>query len=153
MPGYKQHAGAAIVLYMMILSACSLNTFPVSKTFEWFLALFIGALFPDIDIKSKGQKLCYCVLVILIGRCLMLKHLYSLAVLALAGCVPLLVRHRGIFHSVQFIIFLVGTVTFFSALMMPKSAERIAFDALFFLGGALLHLWLDLGLRRMLRWR
>ncbi|MGC2310142.1 MAG: hypothetical protein WA432_00800 [Candidatus Babeliaceae bacterium] len=77
--------------------------------------------------------------------------LYCTALCALLACVPLLVKHRGIFHNIWFIIFLNGILLSFVYLMVPHCMMAAVYDSSFFLLGALSHLLLDKGYRRFLR--
>lgn len=64
----------------------------------WLAVMF--ALFPDIDIKSKGQLLFYRLLFVL-DVCLVLAQLFrEAAVLGLLALIPILSRHRGWTHTI-----------------------------------------------------
>jgi len=59
MPNYKGHLAGGVVTYCVVLCAL-VGTAPSFMTAgEWLLFTLAGALFPDIDIKSKGQKYFY----------------------------------------------------------------------------------------------
>lgn len=151
MPGYKGHlAGGVITFFLVLLSISHLHA-PFCKLIEWLIFALVGSLFPDIDTKSKGQKLFYWLLFPLFA-CLFICQLYNqLFVLSCISLLPMMVRHRGLFHKFWFIIIL---TTFFIAILsslFPAYTSQILLDALFFCAGAFSHLWLDLGFRRMLR--
>jgi len=155
MPNYKGHLVGGfiayaivvyILLYLMIIYVPSITT-----AIEWLLFTLAGSLFPDVDIKSKGQKLFYRTM-FGITLLLILKQRFELLILVMVlSFIPLLVRHRGIFHNFWFIMMLVGTVTCTLTIYYPAHAHIITTDALFFITGIISHLWLDLGLKRMLR--
>jgi hypothetical protein len=119
-------------------------------TFVFFLACTVaGSLFPDIDIKSKGQKLFYGLMapayIFLFAR-----GQYALCFLVgLCALMPLLSTHRGLFHRWWFVISFASLWCFAFARMFPHNANTISFATLFFVLGALSHLWLDFGLFKM----
>jgi hypothetical protein len=118
---------------------------------EWLLCTLLGALFPDIDTKSAGQKLVYRILFITM-LILILRKLWPLvACLSLISLVPPLSRHRGMFHSPWFLIVSTGSMMLLSALLFPKQAHHISINLLFFLMGAFSHLFLDFGFVKVLR--
>jgi membrane-bound metal-dependent hydrolase YbcI (DUF457 family) len=63
---------------------------------------------------------------------------------------PMLVRHRGIFHSPRFIIMMPLIVWITIAMVFPQTAKPLFFDTMFFIAGAFSHLWLDFGTRQMM---
>ncbi|MGE0207012.1 MAG: metal-dependent hydrolase [Candidatus Babeliales bacterium] len=111
--------------------------------FEWLLFTLAGAMFPDIDIKSTSQKYWYSIvfitLVALIGK----KKLYAVAAISLTSIIPLLSNHRGIFHNTWFVIAFPLGAWYGFAQLYPSCSTLFFYDALFFIAGALSHLWLD----------
>lgn len=152
MANYKGHLAGGIFVYLLALY-CILQVRTVSLVLalEWLLFTLAGALFPDVDIKSKGQKFFYWILLFLSLILLFLNHIQALVVLGFIGLVPLLVRHRGIFHNFWFIIVVPSLVATFTCMYIPHCSRIIMFDTLFFILGAISHLWLDFGLRRIIR--
>lgn len=63
----------------------------------WLSILF--SLFPDIDIKSKGQLLFYRLLFILDVALVVGQMFREAAILGLLALIPILSRHRGWTHS------------------------------------------------------
>ncbi len=118
---------------------------------EWFLFALVGALFPDIDIKSKGQKWIYwfllLVLIALIGK----GRLDVVAFLSVLSVTPMLVNHRGLFHRLWFVVCIPLCAWYIASLSFPFIKQTLLFDTLFFIAGAVSHLWLDMGLRKMFR--
>lgn len=153
MPGYKSHLAGGIFVYLLGLYFVLTNqSISFATGAEWLLFTLAGALFPDVDIKSKGQKLFYWIAFLLALVLLLHNHTQALIVLAFICIVPILVRHRGIFHRMWFVIFVPLLGAIFLCSYMPGCSRIIMFDTIFFIIGALSHLWLDLGLRKMLRW-
>lgn len=154
MPNYKGHlVGGACVYagFLYLLTLFCIPTVSLSLAFEWLLCALAGALFPDIDVKSKGQKYFYWVIFGL-ALFLLLKRKIKIAVaLTVFSLLPMLCKHRGIFHRAWFVVLLICTATVLLILNFPNCQRLIAFDALFFTIGALSHLWLDLGLRGLFR--
>lgn len=152
MPGYKGHLMGGAVTYCALLYGVTFYCAPTLLTgIEWFLFALAGSLFPDVDVKSKGQHYFYWIIFALFIYLVMLQRWKMVVFASFFAMLPLLVRHRGIFHRAWFIIFLVTMSAIAIGLYFPKHGQRLWLDALFFLAGALSHLWLDLGLRRMFR--
>ncbi len=154
MPGYKGHLTGGFVAFIALLFVMKQYHNPsMSTMIEWLSCTLAGSLFPDIDIKSKGQKWLYWVLFALF-LCLFVRKSYCLlSLLGIVALVPMLVNHRGLFHKPWFMVALPASVALAVHCSAPHYFPLVARDALFFCGGALSHLWLDLGLRRMLRLR
>src|SRR5882724_10040377 len=62
MPGYKGHLVGGAAVYVLFL-CCIIGVVKPSLLMasEWLIFTLAGALFPDVDIKSKGQKYFYFV--------------------------------------------------------------------------------------------
>ena len=151
MPGYKGHlVGGTVafgVTYILVRSWCpSLLT-----AGQWLGCALAGSLFPDIDIKSKGQKYFYWVILLAVITIIMQRRFEWLAIVSVLSVVPMLVRHRGIFHRLWFVIALPMALWFGTSFYFPVVAKQLFFQTLFFIAGAISHLWLDLGFRRMVR--
>lgn len=151
MPNYKTHLAGGLFAYLLSLYAV-MNTQTVTFTvsLEWLLFCLAGSLFPDVDIKSKGQKIFYWI-VLLLGMFLLFnKRGQALLILGAIAIFPHLVGHRGIFHRLWFIIAIPSLVGWVACSYWPTCSTTIIFDALFFIIGAISHLWLDFGWRRLL---
>ncbi|MGE0010086.1 MAG: metal-dependent hydrolase [Candidatus Babeliales bacterium] len=152
MPNYKSHltgglVAAGILLYFMSwwLSVSA------ALAVQLVLCALFGSLFPDIDTKSQGQLLSYRFL----GIVLIVLILQQRVVLALAcsavGILPLIVHHRGLFHRAWFIAAVcIGIVTY-AYLYQSAYLSLVVLHAVFFFVGALSHIWLDVGIKRMFR--
>lgn len=150
MPGYKGHIAGGLVMFGALYAATQSLIAP--GTAWWLCALTLaGALFPDVDTKSKGQKWLYRVLFCFLIGFLFLKKFVPFAVLALLVGLPLVVDHRGLFHRLWFIALL--AIAALAALdwyhIVP--AHNALFPALFFIAGAASHLMLDIGVVRFFR--
>ncbi len=153
MPGYKKHLAGGTVAYAITLYALRYLQPSMFTAAQWFLCSLAGSLFPDIDIKSKGQKLFYWLILMLLLVLLATKQFESIAILSIISVVPMLVKHRGLFHQLWFIIACPMVIAFFISLWLPLYTVLILWDALFFIVGAISHLWLDLGFKRMIRFK
>ncbi|UNE35407.1 metal-dependent hydrolase [Vermiphilus pyriformis] len=150
MPGYRTHLIGGVCAYALVSILVVPLVKPTALTMiEWFAVALAGSLFPDIDIKSKGQKIFY----ILICAALILlsyqKQYIFMAYLSIASCVPLMVKHRGIFHSMWFLIAGAVAVVSTGYYYCPDYQYILASNMCFFIAGAISHLWLDMGFRRM----
>lgn len=152
MPGYKGHIAGGLVMFGVLFAA---TRSIVAAGSGWLLCAITlaGALFPDVDTKSKGQKWFYRILFCALIGLLFLKQFVAFAVLALLIGLPLIVDHRGLFHRLWFIALLV--IAALAALdwyhIIP--AHNAVLPALFFIAGAASHLMLDIGGVRFFRGR
>lgn len=159
MPGYKGHlvggVGAYAILLVLIANVSSVHehiglVMPTQAA-QWLILSLAGALFPDVDVKSKGQNIFYLVIMGCLLYLLVLGRVQIAALVSIAALVPMLVRHRGLFHRLWFVVGLPFLLAFFAQLYMPVSSKAIFLNALFFAVGTISHLWLDFGLKRMIR--
>lgn len=153
MANYKGHVTGGIIAYGLLTTViiCLKGRPTPCALIEWLLCAIGGALFPDIDIKSKGQKTFYW---LLLGIYLMLVLAGSLEVLAfvsILATVPMIVKHRGIFHRLWFVISVPLLFAFWLSICAPYYASALLLDAFYFIIGAISHLWLDFGFWRMFR--
>lgn len=112
---------------------------------------WLGALFPDIDTKSQGQKLLYAALFVVIMILFVFKKYMLSAVLALFAFFPLFTNHRGLTHSLLFITLLTFAATAGCVLQFPACSTAAVRNGIFFLVGAFSHLLLDFGPRGLLK--
>lgn len=152
MPGYKAHLSGALVAYAGVALLIFPVDFTVARHLELVLCMLAGALFPDVDIKSKGQRIFY---LLVIPSALMLWigdfHVMAFA-LAIGAFLPLVCAHRGLFHKISFLFF-VSCIFFiigFSWCTTATWAVRMALNAVFFFFGTVTHIILDIGLRRFI---
>ncbi len=152
MPNYKGHLlGGFIVFMVTMLLVYSRYHVSLFTGLEWGLCTLLGALFPDIDTKSKGQKLFYRLLFIVLIFLIFQQKFQVAVFICLAGFIPLLVNHRGLCHNILFILSIPLLFSWYFFLFLPHYSLLILGDLLFFTLGAISHLWLDKGLVRMLK--
>lgn len=153
MPQYKVHIAGAALLFVASVFLLSLQHSSVSVLLECLLCTLLGGLFPDIDIKSKGQKIFYYLFGAVSIWLLLTGALYTVALLSILALFPILARHRGIFHNFCFVGLLVGAVVVFLSAAYPPYKFFFIRDGAFFLLGVFSHLVLDRGIGKTLRWR
>jgi membrane-bound metal-dependent hydrolase YbcI (DUF457 family) len=153
MPDYKGHLLGGAFFYFIVLALLAAQYFPVFTIIQWFLFTLAGSLFPDIDIKSKGQQLFYRVFFVIIVGCICYQSFLLATFLGLFALVPLLGKHRGIFHNLWFLLVITGCATKLLVFQFPHFYYTIVYNALFFAVGVISHLWLDMGFIRMLKFR
>jgi LexA-binding, inner membrane-associated putative hydrolase len=154
MPGYKGHLVGGCCAYSVVLGAMYIlgNSFrpSFSTLILWLMISLAGALFPDIDTKSKGQKYFYWILFwFLMWRILQFKKIPSddcfniVALTAIVALIPLLVPHRGITHQEWFVTGIAGIAWIVLCRVFPCHASVIPLQLTFFVVGAWSHIWLD----------
>jgi hypothetical protein len=143
MPNYRGHVFGGCVVYVAVLAI--LNSYCISgfTALEWFLCTFAGALFPDIDTKSRGQKYFYWLVLVTLLFLIYRERFDLLAIISVCVTLPLLSKHRGIFHHFWFVTLVPLGIWFFIRSFRPDLSDQLLFDTVFFIAGALSHLWLD----------
>lgn len=147
MANFKGHICGGLVAYGAAIILISLGSYSLSWHLYWFIATLAGALFPDIDIRSKGQRLFLKILLLLLLLCLWLQAFIPLVIILVFSILPIIVPHRGLFHYLSFNIFCSIVVALFLVLLLPAKIEIILSTTLFFLLGVLSHLLLDKGMK------
>jgi|SRR5579862_2374873 hypothetical protein len=154
MPGYKGHLVGGIIAFVLLFVGLMSIIIAQQPSYlmigEWLLCALAGALFPDIDVKSKGQKYFYYVALVCLMVLAYQQRFHMLTCFSFVMITPMLVRHRGIFHSPRFVIALPLLVWVIIATLLPQRSSQLFVDTMFFIGGALSHLWLDFGTRQFL---
>lgn len=153
MPNYRTHLVGASIAYLASVLMLSLYTKPLYYQIFWFWCSLAGGLFPDVDTKSRGQRYFYTLLLLAMSLLWMQGKLRVVAGISLCSFLPLCVKHRGLLHNVWIVGLVVAGATCWSIYMAPTWREVIIISAYCFMIGVLSHLYLDLGLRRMFRWR
>jgi hypothetical protein len=132
---------AAYCLRTYITSFCILSLV--------LLCSIAGSLFPDIDIKSKGQKLFYGLMAPAYIFLFTQKQYMLCFAVGLCALMPVLVNHRGLFHRWWFIVSFAGLWGYACISMFPRYTYTVSLATLFFILGSLSHLYLDFGLFKM----
>ncbi len=144
MPGYKTHiVGGAVTFAALAYAVQGHVDLTPSLTFQWLGAAILGSLFPDVDIKSKGQGIFYKGMLLCLILLLFKKQFYPFVILSFLGLVPVLVRHRGLFHRPWFVVVLPLALAFVVGQSFPDASITLLQTSCFFAAGALSHLLLD----------
>lgn len=64
-----------------------------------FALCVLGAMFPDVDIKSKSQRFIYSILVVIDLALVLFMYYKEAAILGLFAILPNTLKHRGATHS------------------------------------------------------
>src|SRR5579872_6581996 len=105
MPNYKGHlAGGAFTFALTLLVVNQWYHPSLITSLEWFLCALGGALFPDIDVKSRGQKYFYWIILAVIIGVSLEKRFDLLIAVSICSIIPMLATHRGLFHRLWFIV-------------------------------------------------
>lgn len=151
MPNYKVHVagGLAVGVGTMMLTG-SWHHASLHTSVEYIGCAVLGSLFPDVDIKSKGQKIFYIALTAALIFLLWHHRTGWFIALSLLGIAPLFLRHRGIMHHPWFVGCCAGIPAFYLyANNHPYSS--LAIDLFYFALGAFSHIILDVGLSSFCR--
>lgn len=155
MPNYQGHLLGGIVTYGITLAAIErfypMIQFDSLQISIWLVMCLLGSLFPDIDIKSRGQRIFYEVL-FCATVCAILFQQWNLVIsFCLASILPLISKHRGTIHSIWFIVFIPMLVPFAIVQYHPELRLGSIYCYAFFVAGALSHLILDFGIINLLK--
>lgn len=153
MAGYKAHSLAGLIAAVLVLLVLSFIGYVLSvrSVLLGVSSSLFGALFPDVDIKSKGQKLLYALLAAVIIILYSVACYKQAALLAVFCFLPLIVNHRAMFHSFWFIFVVTVALVLTTICWFPVHRFSLIIVAVFFLAGVFSHLVLDFGLRKTLR--
>ncbi len=144
MPGYKAHIVGGVVTFAAVSFVLNNYLQPVpAVAFQWLGATILGALFPDVDIKSKGQGIFYKGMLVCLVLLLWKRQAYLFVIMSFLALVPVLVRHRGLFHQVWFVILMPLGIAFLVGQSFPIQSVVLLQAACFFSAGALSHIILD----------
>lgn len=151
MPGYKGHLVGGFCAFVIMAYLCKTSQTTVPVLFGWMLCTLAGSLFPDVDISSKGQKLLFRLLFVVFIGLLWLQQTHTALCVSLCSFVPLLVRHRGLFHRLWFIALLASIPLLWARAQSQHVYAMLWYPIIFFVVGAYSHVYLDVGFKRM--WR
>ncbi|MGE3802653.1 MAG: metal-dependent hydrolase [Candidatus Kapaibacterium sp.] len=159
MAGYRGHITAGIIFGVALLVGMAFTPLAAALPLEqklvkgivvlWLAVLF--ALFPDVDIKSKGQILFYRIFILLDLLLLLKKFYVEAALLGFLAMLPIISKHRGWTHTIWAMLLIPSPI-----LLGPMYlAREPVLDGLpFYLGavaGYLSHLFADGMIIRKLR--
>jgi membrane-bound metal-dependent hydrolase YbcI (DUF457 family) len=107
MAGYRGHISTAVVFGLLLVLGLGSTSIAAAMPFEekalkgvvivWLAVIF--SLFPDIDIKSKGQLLYYRLFFLLDLVLLVAGRFEEAALLGFLALLPIISRHRGWTHT------------------------------------------------------
>lgn len=143
MPGYRAHLVGGMVLYGISIYLLRSFCGSVFVAAEWLIFALVGSLFPDLDTKSKGQGYLYQILLIAMIILAIQRKFLIMTFLSIAAFIPIIARHRGLFHSLAFIVAFSVTIALVVLFYSPEYKYVVMFDAIFFIIGAFSHLSMD----------
>lgn len=143
MPSYRGHIVGGTVAYLICLHVIKYAQPNMHVIFQGFAFCLLGSLFPDVDIKSKGQKVFYNLILIFLLYCLYMKKWTAFVIVSLLGITPMLVRHRGLFHQMWFLLALTLTVMLCMKSIQKPYEDLLLANCCFFFVGCWSHVVLD----------
>lgn len=151
MSNYKGHLIGGFITYLLVAFLLKNNSCSFITLAEWLTCTLLGALFPDVDIKSKGQKYFYRIILILFCILIIKKKYSTVAFFSILSFAPLLTPHRGIFHNIWFLCLVPFVLAILIGIYSPCYKTAILYDTLFFISGSLSHIILDFGPSKVLK--
>ena len=154
MPKYKTHLSAGFLIFffiILILIKLQKLNFTIPQIFFYAGCCLFGSLFPDIDTKSKIQKILYYFIFIIILYLLLFKKLILACIISIITFIPLLTNHRNLTHKLWFIILIPLTIPIVTFNYNKNIFIPIFIGYLFFIIGGISHIGLDLGLKNIFK--
>jgi membrane-bound metal-dependent hydrolase YbcI (DUF457 family) len=152
MPQYRTHLVGGVISCVILYSILSYARLLYAPVWQLFVCALFGSLFPDVDTKSVIQRICFYIVIGLLILFIAMQRMYAAATLSVMACVPLIVRHRGLFHRLSFVAILSGSVVLVVAAHEPRLTSALLCNMAFFLVGVLSHLMLDFGITNYKRY-
>jgi hypothetical protein len=152
MPGYKGHLTGGVFFWCCLfvglyqIAWCSLKDLPLT-----LFATLGGSLFPDVDTKSKGQRLYYPLFVALALYAFICRNIPATVGTMTLVLLPQVVAHRSWYHNLLFISSLSVIAVITLVALVPDLLREALFLGIFFIVGATSHLALDFRWWRKLR--
>lgn len=143
MPSYRGHLIGGMLTYLTVLHLVKYSQPTVHVVIQGLLFCLLGSLFPDVDVKSKGQKIFYVLLLAFLIYCLAMQRWDMFISVSLLGTIPLLVKHRGIFHELWFLLCLTLLMIICTKSFYKQYEGLFMANSLFFFAGCLSHIILD----------
>jgi hypothetical protein len=152
MPGYQGHLLGGAVAF----GVARFLLIPVLKDISSIDAIYLtltllGSLFPDVDIKSKGQKIFYSIAFV-VASIAIAKQIWScLSWLGIICFIPLALPHRGPMHNPYVLIATPWILSYSVQKIFPSISKISPLFHFFFIIGAVSHLLLDFGLKKTIQ--
>ncbi|MBP6892054.1 metal-dependent hydrolase [Candidatus Babeliales bacterium] len=143
MPSYRVHLVGGFVIYIAVLHCLQSAEPTIVTVLQGLVFCLLGALFPDIDVKSKGQKVFYSLLLMLLLYLLYHEKYCMFVVMSFLGIIPILVRHRGVFHHVWFLMAITFGASLFVKSFCGFYEQVMLSNCWFFFVGTVSHVMLD----------
>ncbi|HSW75457.1 MAG TPA: metal-dependent hydrolase [Candidatus Saccharimonadales bacterium] len=152
MPSYKVHLVGGLLTYLGILHIIKHTDPTIHTIVQGLLFCLLGALFPDIDVKSKGQKVFYTLLLFFLLYLVAVKKYCLFVCVSFLGLIPILVRHRGLFHHIWFLLVMALVATLGVKMMCGSYEQMMIHNCWFFFAGSVSHVVLDRVCSRLKRY-
>ncbi|MBD3272941.1 hypothetical protein GF385_01145 [Candidatus Dependentiae bacterium] len=151
MPKYKTHLSFGFLTFFIVFFILNFINISNNYIFLYLGACLLGSLFPDIDTKSMIQKFFYFFLFFVVIWAIFIKNWQIAAFIGLLALIPMIVNHRKLTHRIWFVII----VPFFIPIIVYHYNKNMLYPAffsyVFFVCGAVSHIWLDFGIKRSFR--
>jgi hypothetical protein len=154
MPKYKAHLFGGFIIFIIIvaiITKISQIKLTIPLSFIFLASCLVGSLFPDIDTKSRIQKWIYLPTFLVIIATIITKNWFLLSLLAVIAFIPILANHRHLTHKLWFVTLVPLTIPLLTLNYNKSLFGTVLTCYLFFVAGALSHIFLDFGPKRFFR--
>jgi len=152
MPNYRTHLVGGVVSFAIVYKLagyCSPDPINYLSIIGGLGLALLGSIFPDIDIPSRMQTIFYRSMILVLISALVFK-LWKLFLGASAlSCVLLFIKHRTLTHHALFLILFPLVMLFVITSKTSFSMSLSLFFYACFVVGALSHILLDFGIKRL----
>jgi hypothetical protein len=152
MPSYKVHIIGGVATFGALYTLSTYLPFLHPTSIPNFVALLgismLGAIFPDIDTKSRMQRIYWLSLILFIPLALLTAHKRLFWELVAISITLLFITHRRLTHRAWF---LVAISALFSGILYFQHRfenQLIISGCIYFVSGGLSHLLLDFGISK-----
>ena len=144
MAGHRAHLVVGSIAYFVGLSLVWREVSSVEQPLCWYGASILGALFPDVQTKSLGQKLFYLLGVASLGWFLVHGQFWPFVAIASILALPSFLRKEGgLLHDPFFVVLAPIMIAWGLASMSLSGFSGFAHNVFFFAAGTTAHLLLD----------
>jgi len=155
MPNYKTHLVGGAVSFVLVYKLAALcapsHQISIIPAVGGLGLTLLGSIFPDIDIPSRMQTLFYQVMALVLLVTLLFQFWKLFLSACALSCIIFLLRHRTITHRPWFLLLFPLAILGYFLKISSVSLHLGLFLYSCFVIGALSHILLDFGIKKLFR--
>jgi len=99
---FKGHSVGGIISATVVTIGCYTTSQSIQHSILYGITTYLFSLYPDLDIKSKSQKIWLIIGIIISGYLMSINDINHGFVMIGIFIIPQLFKHRGIVHTLKF---------------------------------------------------